>query len=99
MRVLDLGCGVGLTPQKLRLPPNWQIVGADVNYAAVCAAHSSFPQRAFVCSAGETLPFLDASFDRVICNVALPYMDIPETLAEVYRVLNPGGLFSPACTP
>ncbi len=91
MRVLDLGCGIGLTPQKLSLPSSWQIVGVDVNYPALSAAHSSFPQRAFVCSAGETLPFPASSFDRVISNVALPYMDIPKTLAEAYRVLTPGG--------
>jgi ubiquinone/menaquinone biosynthesis C-methylase UbiE len=87
MRVLDLGCGTGLTPQKLSLPPRWQVVGVDVNYPAVCAAHSSFPHRSFVCSTGEALPFPDSSFDRVISNVALPYMDIAKALEQIYRVL------------
>ncbi len=64
MRVLDLGCGVGLTPQKLSFPVGWQIIGLDVNYAAV---------------------------DRVIANVALPYMDIAKALAETHRVLTSGG--------
>jgi len=91
MRVLDLGCGDGFTPQKLDLPPSWQIVGVDVRYAAVSAAHTNCPQRTFVCSAGERLPFPDSSFDRVVSNVALPYMDIPKALAEAYRVLAPGG--------
>jgi ubiquinone/menaquinone biosynthesis C-methylase UbiE len=91
MRVLDLGCGTGLTPQKLSLPANWQIVGLDLNYAALVAAHSTFRQRAFVCSAAEKLPFPGASFDRVISNVALPYTNIAKTLAETYRVLTPGG--------
>src|ERR1035437_9116879 len=91
MRVLDLGCGDGLTPQKLGLPPSWQIIGLDVNYAAVSKAHINFPHRAFVCSTAEKLPFRDSSFDRVISNVALPYMDIAKALAEAYRVLAPGG--------
>jgi ubiquinone/menaquinone biosynthesis C-methylase UbiE len=37
------------------------------------------------------LPFKDKSFDRVISAVALPYMKIQETLAEIHRVLVPGG--------
>ena len=91
MRVLDLGCGDGLTPDKLSLPASWQIIGVDVKYAALSRAHVSFPHRAFVCSAAEKLPFSDSSFDRVISNVALPYMNIPKALTEIYRVLAPGG--------
>jgi ubiquinone/menaquinone biosynthesis C-methylase UbiE len=91
MRVLDLGCGDGLTPEKLSLPSNWQIIGVDVKFTALSKARMNCPHRAFVCSAGEKLPFPESTFDRVISNVALPYMDIPKTLAEAYRVLVPGG--------
>jgi ubiquinone/menaquinone biosynthesis C-methylase UbiE len=91
MRVLDLGCGDGLTPDKLGLPADWQIIGIDVKPAAVAKAHGNFPQRTFVCSAAEKLPFASSSFDRVISNIALPYTDIPKALAEIYRVLIPGG--------
>jgi len=91
MKVLDLGCGAGLTPEKLSLPTSWEFIGLDDNYAAVCKAHLNFPHRAFVCAAGEALPFPAASFGRVIANVALPYMDIAKALAETNRVLVPGG--------
>jgi len=91
MRVLDLGCGDGLTPHKLNLPCSWQIIGLDVKFAALSKAHINFPHRAFVCSTAEKLPFPASSFDRVISNVALPYMDIPKALTEIYRVLAPGG--------
>jgi ubiquinone/menaquinone biosynthesis C-methylase UbiE len=91
MRVLDLGCGDGLTPQKLSLPLSWQIIGLDVKYAIVSKAHINFPLRTFVCGAAEKLPFPASSFERVISNVALPYMSIAKVLAESYRVLVPGG--------
>jgi ubiquinone/menaquinone biosynthesis C-methylase UbiE len=91
MRVLDLGCGDGLTPEKLNLSASWQIIGVDLKYTALARAHISYPHRAFVCSAAENLPFPASSFDRVISNVALPYTDIPKALAETYRVLAPGG--------
>jgi ubiquinone/menaquinone biosynthesis C-methylase UbiE len=91
MRVLDLGCGIGLTPQKLGFPSIWQIIGLDISCAAVTQARLSFPHRTFVCSEGAKLPFSASSLDRVISNVSLPYMDITKTLAEIYRVLIPGG--------
>ncbi len=91
MRVLDLGCGQGRTPDKLGLPASWQIIGVDTKHTALSQARADFPQRAFVCAAGESLPFPASSFDRVISNVALPYMDIGKALAEIHRVLAPGG--------
>jgi 16S rRNA G1207 methylase RsmC len=48
MRVLDLGCGGGLTLQKLNLPSSWQIVAVDANYAAVSKENINFPQGASV---------------------------------------------------
>jgi len=43
----------------------------------------------------EALPFEDDSFDLVTCRVAPHHFDsIPEFLAEVRRVLKPGGLFA-----
>ena len=43
----------------------------------------------------EALPFEDASFDLVTCRIAPHHFDsIPEFLAEVHRVLKPGGLFA-----
>ena len=37
------------------------------------------------------MPFEEESFDRVISTVALPYMNIQKTLAEIHRILVPGG--------
>ena len=52
-----------------------------------------FSNRTYVRGAGECLPFEDESFDRVISAVALPYMNIQKTLAEIHRILVPiGGL-------
>jgi ubiquinone/menaquinone biosynthesis C-methylase UbiE len=43
----------------------------------------------------EALPFEDASFDLVTCRIAPHHFDsIPEFLAEVRRVLKPGGLMA-----
>jgi len=43
----------------------------------------------------EALPFEDESFDLVTCRIAPHHFDsIPEFLAEVHRVLKPGGIFA-----
>jgi len=43
----------------------------------------------------EALPFEDASFDLVTCRIAPHHFDsIPDFLAEVRRVLKPGGIFA-----
>jgi SAM-dependent methyltransferase len=91
MRILDLGCGDGLTPDKLHLPADWQITGLDIKIASLAKARRNFPQRRFVCSAAEKLPFAACTFDQVISNVALPYTDIALAVAEAHRVLAPGG--------
>lgn len=45
-------------------------------------------------SQGEQTPFLDASFDLVLCSNVLDHVQDPAiVLNEVYRVLRPGGYF------
>jgi ubiquinone/menaquinone biosynthesis C-methylase UbiE len=42
----------------------------------------------------EALPFGDGEFDRVLCRIAAHHFpDVPRFLAEVHRVLRPGGVF------
>ncbi len=46
-------------------------------------------------NAGRAIPFADASFDAVICTVSIDYLTDPvRTVAEVARVLRPGGAFA-----
>lgn len=91
MRVLDLGCGAGRCPVRANVSDNNDVVGVDIDEPRLAIARQSFPNRTFQYARGEALPFPDASFDRVVSAVALPYMDIPKTLAEVQRVLVPAG--------
>src|SRR5580765_4167056 len=91
LRILDLGCGSGRELSSWGAAPEDSIIGIDLNRARLAAARTRFPDRTFLQACGEALPFRDATFDRVISSVALPYMDIPQALAEIHRVLVPGG--------
>jgi len=50
-----------------------------------------WPGWHYLCGRGEQIPLGDESVDGVFWEVALPYMHIPRTLAELKRVLVPGG--------
>lgn len=94
MRVFDLGCGLGRDLASWGVTDSDEVSGLDIDDSRVAVAKARFPHRMYVQGTGECLPFRDESFDRVISSVALPYMNIPKTLAEIHRILVPGGALS-----
>jgi ubiquinone/menaquinone biosynthesis C-methylase UbiE len=97
-RVLDVGCGAGQELYPFVSSAETLGVGVDVSSEAgragreLYAAHAPGAKVAFVRSAAEALPFRSGSFDVVVCRLALPYTDNRLTLAEIARVLQPGGV-------
>ena len=91
MRVLDMGCGTGNPPVRARLSGSEVLIGVDIDTRSLSTAQARYPGRNFICCRAESLPFRDASFDRVVSSVALPYTDIPTALSEIRRVLGPDG--------
>jgi ubiquinone/menaquinone biosynthesis C-methylase UbiE len=95
-KVLDVGCGAGQEIFPFLEKTEAFCVGVDVakELGKVTAENFSKEKKAsFVRSEGENLPFADASFDVVLCRVALPYMNNRNTIAEVARILKTGGVF------
>ena len=91
MRILDVGCGTGRPPWKTNAGEQDSVIGIDSNFSSLAVAKRRFPGRHFVCCQAEALPFSDSSFERVVSSVAMPYTDIPVALAEIRRMLVPGG--------
>jgi SAM-dependent methyltransferase len=96
--VLEIGFGSGATlpfyePAKVsQLTVVEPSEGMNRRASARLAA-SPVPVRS-VPGAGEQLPFADASFDTVItCLTLCSVSDVPQVLAEIRRVLRPGGQF------
>lgn len=89
--ILDIGCGAGQTLVALGVAR--RSVGVDIDVAALrVAARGPMGEPLRVAAAqGEQLPFAAGTFDYVYSRVALPYMNIPVALAEMARVLQPGG--------
>jgi SAM-dependent methyltransferase len=88
-RVLDAGCGTGDFAALIAAP---EVVCVDASPAAVEAARDR-GLRAEVADI-ERLQFDDGAFDLVTCNWVLYHLpDVDAGLAEIARVLRPGGRF------
>jgi ubiquinone/menaquinone biosynthesis C-methylase UbiE len=89
--VLDLGCGSGRDLSPWDVTDSDKVTGVDIDDSRLAAAKLRFPGRSYMQGAGERLPLDDESFDRAVCILALPYMNIQKALAEIHRILVPGG--------
>src|SRR5262249_40313564 len=97
-RVLDVACGVGQALLPLAVGNGAFGVGVDLSEMACRMGSESFATHlteaptAFVRGQAESLPFAADSFDVVNCALSLPYTNNRKALAEMSRVLRPGGL-------
>ena len=87
-RVLDLACGSA--PMSLRLRGH-DYLGMDLSVAELARARA----RALPVTAADAarLPLADASVDAVVMSMALMLVPLRPALAEIRRVLRPGGVF------
>lgn len=94
-RVLDVGCGNGLYYHRLRQRcPNAQYFGVDL-FEKMLMAHPS-PVNLSIADIGQ-LPFPSESFDVVMANhVLFMVEDIEQAIAEMKRLLKPGGILMAA---
>ena len=92
LRTLEIGAGAGT-----HLPYEVEGEYAAVERSAEVAA--LIPHRdglsVLVADCEQSLPYEDGSFDRVVAIHVLEHLyDLPSAVAEVRRLLRPGGLFS-----
>ncbi|MFI5281982.1 MAG: class I SAM-dependent methyltransferase [Candidatus Dormibacterales bacterium] len=90
-RVLDLGCGRGGAVELV-----WRDVGLAVGVdpdTSSLAGHRAAGMPV-IRGVGERLPFIDGSFDVIVCVWVMEHLADPAaTLGEVRRVLRPGAHF------
>jgi len=97
--VLDLGCGAGFDAfiAALVVGPAGRVVGVDISPEMLAIAEAGrdevrLTNVGFRDAAVEALPFSNDSFDVALSNGVLNLIpDKPAALAEIFRVLKPGG--------
>lgn len=90
--ILDLGCGDGYFTSAVFDQP--VEMGVDPSAAALSDARRRGIHRLLVQASGTALPCADGAFAAVLANCVIEHIpDVEGVLAEVARVLRPGGTF------
>lgn len=93
-RILDLGCGTGISTRLVSQAVRGHVTGADPSSDMLTEARSATPSPSridYVAAAAESLPFTDRSVDLVLCAQAFHWFDRERALPEICRVLRPNG--------
>jgi ubiquinone/menaquinone biosynthesis C-methylase UbiE len=97
-RVLELGAGTGLNLQHYSAAVTELVLTEpDAHMRHVLERRlARAPRQVTISDAdAQALPFADASFDAVVSTLVLCSIpDVPRALAEVRRVLKPGGVLA-----
>lgn len=91
--VLDVACGTGVLAREAhrRSTPTGYVAGLDPNPGMLAVAKELSPSVDWRQGTAESMPFPDASFDAVMCQFGLMFMDPRRAVREMLRVLKPGG--------
>jgi SAM-dependent methyltransferase len=93
-RVLDVGCGTGRLAAALAQRHGCKVWGIDPSPEMIEVASERVPKGVGLkIGTAEDLAFKDAWFERVVMVLVLQLVDRAQALAEVLRVLQPGGIF------
>jgi arsenite methyltransferase len=91
-RVLDVGCGTGHLARELAatIGSSGHVCGADVSEHMLALASGSDVELVHV--NGTQLPFDDEAFDAAVATQVYEFVEgLTDALAELHRVLRPGG--------
>jgi arsenite methyltransferase len=93
-RVLDIGSGPGFLAEEMaaEVGPEGAVHGVDPSESMLAIARRRGTAVQYALGDAVSLPFDDETFDAAIATQVYEYVpDMPAALAEVRRVLRPGG--------
>ena len=98
-RLLDLGCGTGHQMAELR-ERGFEVTGVDGSAEMLEHARANNPEAQLHQAEVDDLPLPEETFDYLLCIEVLRYLPEPERcVAEMARVLKPGGVALVTATP
>lgn len=92
VRVLEIGAGGGFALRAMERMGFRRLVGLDLTATSLAEARRRVPGARLIAADAERLPLGDGSVDVVLSSDLLEHLpDVDGHLAEVARVLRPGG--------
>ncbi len=90
-RILDLGCGTGLSTRLIE-ERGYPVCGVDLSPLFLGVEKKANPQTNLLAGNALQLPFADNTFDAVVAFEFIEHItDVPALLNEMLRVLNDHG--------
>ena len=93
MRIVDLGCGTGKLTRDL-VPRFARVIAVEPDVAMRAVLEEVVPEAEALASSAESIPLDTGSVDAVFTAEAFHWFASDETVAEIARVLRPGGGFA-----
>lgn len=91
-RVLEVGCGTGVITSELKEFTSKQVSGIDIQFDRLEVAKQQDSASNYDCADVYHLPFPKDCFDFVLSHYLFLWLKEPvQALAEILRVLKPGG--------
>lgn len=90
--ILDLGCGTGISTRQLA--KLGRVIGCDKDPIMLKYAKSVKGPgvKKYILAVADNLPFEKQTFDLITAFSSFHWFDDKKSVAEMYRVLRPGGL-------
>jgi malonyl-CoA O-methyltransferase len=90
-RIIDIGCGTGMFASVVKPErPNWWVAGVDFSYGM---AQKATARCASLQGDATALPFASDSAEGIVSSLCMQWVqDRAAMMAEIHRVLKPGGL-------
>lgn len=98
--LLEVGCGTGHAACDIAEQYGCEVTAVDVSAWMIEEARKEVRRRGLEgkvrCEVADVqkLPFPPAQFDSVLVQAVLMFVDHPKAIAEISRVLKPGGAFA-----
>lgn len=90
--LINLCCGSGEGMEVFR-EAGFTVTGIDCSHELILRAKTDFPDMEWICGNAEELPFPMEKFTCALSECSLSEAEnLPQRLAEIYRVLKPQGL-------
>lgn len=93
-KILDIGCGIGETVNRLNEIYSFDSYGIDPSHKLLHVGKSKYKNLKLIEGRGEELSFEESFFNGAFAECTMSLMeDYKKTASEAYRVLKNGGYF------